>query len=124
MMAALGWLVDLARAATTFAPLATFVVALVAYFAYRQKSKADKRDQWWKRAQWAIDAALDQEDPQRRLTGVTMSVHMVNSDLATAEDADLMKILSVAIQDEELDEEFDEELVELKVDDFEDVSDT
>ena len=123
-MAALGWLVDLARAATTFAPLATFVVALVAYFAYRQKSKADKRDQWWKRAQWAIDAALDQEDPQRRLTGVTMSVHMVNSDLATAEDADLMKILSVAIQDEELDEEFDEELVELKVDDFEDVSDT
>ncbi|MFJ6537937.1 hypothetical protein ACIQH5_17080 [Paenarthrobacter sp. NPDC091711] len=117
-------LFDGAKGAASLAPLATFGVALVAYFAYRQKTKADKRDQWWKRAQWAIDASLDQEDPQRRLTGVSVLVHMVDSDLATAGDADLMKILSIAIQDEELEEEFEDEEGGSGVDDPQDISQT
>lgn len=123
-MEVLAVLFDVAKGAASLAPLATFGVALVAYFAYRQKTKADKRDQWWKRAQWAIDAALDQEDPQRRLTGVSVLVHMVDSDLATTEDADLMKIVSIAIQDEELEEEVDDQEGESRVDDTPDVSQT
>ncbi|ACL41816.1 hypothetical protein Achl_3863 [Pseudarthrobacter chlorophenolicus A6] len=87
--------------AASLAPLATFGVVLVAYLAYRQRDRADRRDQWWKRAQWAIDAALDGGDPQRRLAGLKVLVQLIGSDLATAEDADLMSALAVGIRDEE-----------------------
>jgi hypothetical protein len=95
------WTVILGAAAV--APLATFGVVLVAYLTYRQKSHADKRDQWWKRAQWGIDSALDDADPQRRLAGIKVLVQLIGSDLATPEDADLMSSLAVGIQDQELD---------------------
>ncbi|MGO4189511.1 hypothetical protein [Pseudarthrobacter sp. TAF60_1] len=95
------WTVILGAAAV--APLATFGVVLVAYLTYRQKSQADKRDQWWKRAQWGIDSALDDADPQRRLAGIKLLVQLIGSDLATPEDADLMSALAVGIQDQELD---------------------
>jgi hypothetical protein len=89
-------------AASAVAPLATFGVVLVAYLAYRQKAHADKRDQWWKRAQWGIDSALNDADPQRRLAGIKVLVQLIGSDLATPEDADLMSALAVGIQDQEL----------------------
>lgn len=88
--------------AAAVAPLATFGVVLVAYLTYRQKSHADRRDQWWKRAQWGIDAALNDADPQRRMAGIKVLVQLVGSDLATAEDAELMSALAVGIQDQEL----------------------
>jgi hypothetical protein len=89
-------------AAAAVAPLATFGVVLVAYLTYRQKAHADKRDQWWKRAQWGIDSALNDADPQRRLAGIKVLVQLIGSDLATPEDADLMSALAVGIQDQEL----------------------
>lgn len=87
--------------AAAIAPLATFGVVLVAYLTYRQRSRADRRDQWWKRAQWAIDSALNDADPQRRLAGLKVLVQLIGSDLATAEDADLMSALAVGIRDQE-----------------------
>lgn len=89
--------------AAAVAPLATFGVVLVAYLTYRQKSHADRRDQWWKRAQWGIDSALSDADPQRRLAGIKVLVQLIGSDLATAEDAELMSALAAGIQDQELD---------------------
>ncbi|MEJ1195516.1 hypothetical protein [Pseudarthrobacter sp. CCNWLW207] len=89
--------------AAAVAPLATFGVVLVAYLTYRQKTQADRRDQWWKRAQWGIDSALSDADPQRRLAGMKVLVQLIGSDLATAEDAELMSALAVGIQDQELD---------------------
>lgn len=89
--------------AAALAPLATFAVVLVAYLGYRQKSRSDMRDQWWKRAQWAIDSALSDADPQRRLAGLKVLVQLIGSDLATAEDADLMCALALAIRDQEQD---------------------
>ena len=89
--------------AAAVAPLATFGVVLVAYLTYRQKSHADRRDQWWKRAQWGIDSALNDADPQRRMAGIKVLVQLIGSDLATAEDAELMSALAVGIQDQELD---------------------
>ena len=87
--------------AAAMAPLATFGVVLVAYLTYRQRSRADRRDQWWKRAQWAIDSALNDADPQRRLAGLKVLVQLIGSDLATKEDADLMSALAVGIRDQE-----------------------
>jgi hypothetical protein len=89
--------------AAALAPLATLGVVWVAYLAYRQRSWADRRDQWWKRAQWAIDSALDGGDPHRRLAGLKVLVQLIGSDLATAEDADLMSALAVGIRDQEQD---------------------
>jgi hypothetical protein len=89
--------------AAAIAPLATFGVVLVAYLTYRQRSRADRRDQWWKRAQWAIDSALNDADPQRRLAGLKVLVQLIGSDLATAEDAELMSALAVGIRDQEQD---------------------
>ncbi|WP_461188327.1 hypothetical protein [Arthrobacter sp. Z4-13] len=89
--------------AASLAPLATFGVVLVAYLTYRQRSRADRRDQWWKRAQWAIDSALNDADPQRRLAGLKVLVQLIGSDLATEEDADLMSALAVGIRDQEQD---------------------
>jgi hypothetical protein len=89
--------------AAAIAPLATFGVVLVAYLTYRQRSHADRRDQWWKRAQWAIDSALNDADPQRRLAGLKVLVQLIGSDLATAEDAALMSSLAVGIRDQEQD---------------------
>lgn len=89
-------------AVAAIAPVATFGVVLVAYLSYRQKLRADRRDQWWKRAQWAIDAALNDADPQRRLAGLKVMVELIGSDLATTADADLMSDLAVGIQDQEL----------------------
>jgi hypothetical protein len=90
-------------AAAALAPLATFGVVLVAFLAYRQRDRADRRDQWWKRAQWAIDSALNDADPQRRLAGLKVLVQLIGSDLATAEDADLMSAIAVGIRDQEQD---------------------
>jgi hypothetical protein len=89
--------------AAAIAPLATFGVVLVAYLTYRQRSRADRRDQWWKRAQWAIDSALNDADPQRRLAGLKVLVQLIGSDLATAEDADLMSAIAVGIRNQEQD---------------------
>ncbi|MCU1565549.1 MAG: hypothetical protein JWQ56_486 [Pseudarthrobacter sp.] len=89
--------------AAALAPLATLGVVLVAYLTYRQRSQADRRDQWWKRAQWAIDSALNEADPPRRLAGLKVLVQLIGSDLATAEDADLMSALAVGIRDQEQD---------------------
>jgi hypothetical protein len=88
--------------AAAVAPLATFGVVLVAYLTYRQKSHADRRDQWWKRAQWGIDSARNDADPQRRMAGIKVLVQLIGSDLATSEDAELMSALAVGIQDQEL----------------------
>ena len=90
------------QGAAAVAPLATFGVVLVAFLTYRQKTHADRRDQWWKRAQWGIDSALNDADPQRRLAGIKVLVQLIGSDLATAEDAELMSALAVGIQDQEL----------------------
>lgn len=87
--------------AASLAPLATFGVVLVAYLAYRQRDRADRREQWWKRAEWAIDSALNDADPQRRLAGLKVLVQLIGSDLATSEDADLMSALAVGIRNQE-----------------------
>ena len=75
--------------AAALAPLATFGVVLVAYLAYRQKDRADRRDQWWKRAQWAIDLALDQ-DNLRQATGFAAIAHLASRSEATRGDRQLL----------------------------------
>jgi hypothetical protein len=80
-------------------PLATFFVALAAWRTYRQKSAADARDQWWKRAEWAIGLAL-REDRQSRLAGLAAMREIQTSAGATAQDERLFGTVSRTIQEE------------------------
>lgn len=93
------------------APLAILVGALIAgVIAWRsliQRTKADRQDQWWKRAQWAMDTAIDQ-DPRRQLVGLAALDQLAESELIGAEEIDFLAKVAVAIQDFVLDSLNDE----------------
>lgn len=76
-------------------PLATLVVASVALFVglrtVRQRDRADRRDQWWKRAQWVIDLTLD-DDPHRRELGYNAMLLLFDSRLAGPEELELLEV--------------------------------
>ncbi|SFV23156.1 hypothetical protein SAMN04487966_10669 [Micrococcus terreus] len=54
---------------SSVAPLGMFLAVVVAYSSYRgtirQKTTADNRSAWWNRVQWAMDAAMDDDDQRR-----------------------------------------------------------
>lgn len=79
--------------AADLAPLATLVVASVALFVglrtVRQRDLADRRDQWWKRYQWATDLTLD-PDVHRRDLGLRVLELLAASRLAGSEEIDLL----------------------------------
>jgi hypothetical protein len=76
-------------------PLATLLVASVALFVglrtVRQRDRADRRAQWWKRAQWATDLTLS-DDPHRRELGYTALEVLAGSSLAGPEELDLLDV--------------------------------
>ena len=77
-------------------PLATLLAAAIAgtiaWQALKQRSLADRRAEWWGRAQWALNAALS-EDPALKETGLGILGILATSSLATDEE---IEILSVA----------------------------
>ena len=85
---------------SSVAPLGTFLAVVVAYFSYRgtirQKTTADNRSAWWNRVQWAMDAALA-EDDQRRATGLAAIEMMQDSELATPADQTFLSVVAYAV---------------------------
>lgn len=55
----------------------------------RQRTKADRQDQWWKRAQWAIDLSLSDDD-QRRATGLAGVSYLAGSELAGQDETEFI----------------------------------
>jgi hypothetical protein len=76
------------------APIATLVVASVALYVglrtIRQRDLADRRDQWWKRYQWATDLTLGQDEHARRM-GLEVLELLGQSRLAGAEEIELLE---------------------------------
>jgi len=76
-------------------PLATTLVASAALFVglrtIRQRDQADRRDQWWKRAQWAADLSIS-EDPHHREVGLTALEVLATSALAGDEELTLLDV--------------------------------
>ncbi|GAA1881370.1 hypothetical protein GCM10009715_29670 [Paeniglutamicibacter psychrophenolicus] len=100
------WALEWAAVIAALAPIITLLVVLVAYLAYLQRAKADKRDQWWKRAQWGIESALS-DDPARQEVGVIVLDNLDRSGLATREDAALFNEVALSVMVDNLDEEYD-----------------
>lgn len=80
-------------------PLGILATALVAYVAYRQKLEADRRAQWWVRAQWALEASLS-ANPRRSLAGLAVLNDLKTSSLATREDRELFRLIGVTAREE------------------------
>lgn len=77
---------QLGPAATALAATVAFAVGLGTLI---QRSRADRRDQWWKRAQWALDLAL-QNDPSSKRIGLAVLEHLAQSRLAGPEETEMI----------------------------------
>ncbi|GAA4034726.1 hypothetical protein GCM10023063_18630 [Arthrobacter methylotrophus] len=74
-----------------FAPLlAATVAALIAAAALWQKRRADNRAEWWRRAQWALDSALD-EKAEKQEVGLAVLEALNTSKLAGPEEAQILE---------------------------------
>ncbi len=86
-----GWLQYVSAAA----PLAILVGAVIAgtigLVTLIERTRADRRDQFWQRLQWAIDAAICTSDRIRQRTGLIVLARLGVSDLCRDEDADLLR---------------------------------
>lgn len=88
------------------APLATLIAALIAagiaVVTLIQRHRADKRDQWWKRAQWAMDLAINGELPAK-LVGLKALSQLGQSKLLAREEEEFLFEVGAAAQDLVLD---------------------
>jgi len=76
--------------ATGLAAIVALIVGLVAII---QKSRADRRDQWWKRAQWAIEQTFKGDEEQQALGFRVLQV-LADSELASPEELLLLASLT------------------------------
>ncbi|GIG36571.1 hypothetical protein [Cellulomonas pakistanensis] len=88
---------DWLGALSLLGPVATgaaAVVALVVGIAtVRQRDRADRREQWWRRAEWALGLTLS-DDWEAVRRGYAVLDHLVGSDLATADERGLLRAAS------------------------------
>jgi hypothetical protein len=73
----------------TFA--AASVALLVGAATVSQKSAADKRDQWWKRTQWALDMSSDADNDAAQSVGLATLQALLEEEEATPADAALLR---------------------------------
>lgn len=75
-----------------FAPLiAALIAAAIAAATLSQRRRADNRAEWWRRAEWALDASMSDEAIRAQLGQQAINV-LGKSKLATPEDAVLLTI--------------------------------
>lgn len=68
--------------------LGAIVAAVIGGFTFRQRALADDRSEWWRRAQWALDRALDDHPSTKALGLATLEV-LAHSTLAHADELKL-----------------------------------
>lgn len=75
-----------------YAPLlAALIAAWIAWRTLKERSRADNQSEWWRRAQWAIDASLS-TDPDHAEMGQKAIEVLGRSKLATDEELELLKV--------------------------------
>jgi hypothetical protein len=63
------------------------VALAVGFVTVRQRREADRRDQWWKRAQWALDLVMSPSESQSRAAvGFAVLERLASSELARREE--------------------------------------
>lgn len=77
--------------AATVAGMSLRQKSIADQLALAQKSAADSRSEWWRRAQWALDTAMSADTVQRALGNAILSV-LAGSELASAEELAIFDI--------------------------------
>ncbi|MDQ0032132.1 hypothetical protein [Arthrobacter bambusae] len=76
-------------------PLAVLVAAIVAaavgLLSLRQKARADNRSEWWRRAQWALDASLSRSRSEAEMGQRAIEI-LGRSELASPEELALLRV--------------------------------
>ncbi|HXD29272.1 MAG TPA: hypothetical protein VN621_11015 [Arthrobacter sp.] len=85
------------------APLRTFALAVGAILAFWQKWRADRKPEWWSRAQWAIDLASEPEG-RKRAAGLQAVERLLESAGNDKADVDLLKAMATAQRQHLVDE--------------------
>ncbi|MGO4582800.1 hypothetical protein AB4Z38_02760 [Arthrobacter sp. 2RAF6] len=70
---------------------AAIVAAVVGLLSLRQKARADDRSEWWRRAQWALDASLSRSRSEAEMGQKAIDL-LGRSELASSEELALLKI--------------------------------
>jgi len=78
--------------------LASALVFLAAMLTLAQKARTDRHDAWWKRAQWAIDRSLSDED-RTRIVGTKAMLVLAADRTAASADLDVLDAAVVAALD-------------------------
>ncbi|GAA4048282.1 hypothetical protein GCM10023063_39660 [Arthrobacter methylotrophus] len=80
---------------SALSPLAVLVAAIVAAFvgllSLRQKARSDNRSEWWRRAQWALDASLSRSRSEAEMGQKAIEL-LGHSELASREELELLKV--------------------------------
>lgn len=92
------WLLIVAAAAPLATLLAALIAGTIAAVALIQRHRADKRDQWWKRAQWAMDLAITGDLPAK-LVGLKALSQLGQSKLLAREEEEFLFEIGAAVQD-------------------------
>ncbi|WP_442543918.1 hypothetical protein ACSBOX_19330 [Arthrobacter sp. KN11-1C] len=71
--------------------VAAIVAAIVGLLSLRQKARADNRSEWWRRAQWALDAALSRSRSEAEMGQKAIEI-LGHSELASREELALLKV--------------------------------
>ncbi|MGM0931124.1 MAG: hypothetical protein ACQEXN_15665 [Actinomycetota bacterium] len=78
-------------------PLAILVAALIAAFigwrSMQVQTEANRRAQWWERAEWALDASMS-SSMDRRVLGLGVLALLAESTLAGEEEARILRVAS------------------------------
>ena len=78
-------------------PLAILLAALIAAFigwrSMQTQAEANRRAQWWERAEWALDASMA-ADLDRRVVGLGVLALLAESSLAGEEEARILQVAS------------------------------
>lgn len=89
--------------AAKLGPVATGIAAVVALVVgiatVVQRSRADRRDQWWKRTQWALEQSTSHDDA-RAAVGFAVLARLGRSKLAGKEEAQMLEAAWVSVLDE------------------------
>ena len=85
---------------TRLIPLAAAILVLVGVlFTIRQRDRADRKEQWWKRVEWAA-AAVASDEERRRCMGMSMLTALVAASVAV--DPDDARLLQAIIDQVDL----------------------
>lgn len=72
--------------------LAATVALVVGVATVRQRDRADQREQWWRRAQWALDLTLS-DSPTRARRGFALMSYLSETSLAGGDERAMMQAL-------------------------------